>query len=185
MLESSPSIQILSKSDFKVHQAGIDRPAHTRHIRPAAAGPQLTQLAAYLPADERALVVLIADEGRTRVEVARLLHARPRTISNRYARVVARMRSPEFVLCVRHAASWPRDLRLVAERCVLAACPLRRAAQDLGMSIHTIRRLREQIQCMAQGVRLTSVFSAHINKGGDTWRGNTPRGHAQPWRHSA
>ena len=180
MTTHATQLRILSKSYLSVHSAD-----HNRRVEQAQAPADLARLAEHLPADERTLVIWICRDGMTRADVGALLRQSPRRIASRFARITRRMRTPEFALCVLHAGSWPRNMRLVAERCVLGGGSRTSAARELGVSIHTARRLHADIMAMARGARLASELNNAHSKGGDTWRGTSQIAREPRWRRSA
>lgn len=94
----------------------------------------------HIPNHDRAVIRAVYSEGKPLTEVARLLGQSTRIVSARVKRIVARLRSPAFVLVVSRRAAWPTGFRLVAEDTVLAGRSLREIARTRGLSYHVVRR---------------------------------------------
>lgn len=115
----------------------------------------LVERAALLPAPDRYLIEGVFRDGRTIAELAALWGEdpepgqTPRALRRRLHRLVARLRSPAFVLVAEQQERWEGPMARVGAACVLRGRSMREAAGELGMSIHTVRRHLDAIMALA------------------------------------
>lgn len=101
-----------------------------------------------LPDRDRLLVESIYRDGRSAVEVSRLMGAPTRTVRRRVRRIVARVLSDRFVFVLSQRDAWPVACRRVADACFIEGRSLREAAEDLRLSLHQVRRHWVGIEAM-------------------------------------
>lgn len=103
-------------------------------------GADYVAAAAWLEADEAALVRAIFDQGVTLADAARLAGTSTRTTSARLRRIVRRITSPKFLYVLRHRATWPAARARVGMVCIVNGRSAREAARRLSISMHQARR---------------------------------------------
>ena len=115
------------------------------------------QASPYLPDQDRALLEAFYRDGRPVAELAALAGCTPRVIRRRIRTLVARVLSPRFAFVAHHEPRWSPTRRRVARACVLGGRSLREAADDLALSLHTVRRHHDAInalfETLARGAR--------------------------------
>ncbi|MFG0326942.1 MAG: hypothetical protein ACF8SC_06710 [Phycisphaerales bacterium JB037] len=117
-----------------------DQAADLRRRRRRDLAEAILDRASWLPPDDRALIEAVYRDGRSAREVAALAGTTPRIVRTRLRRVVTRVMSDRFRFVVLARSSWTRTRRLVAESCVLCGRSMRQAAEELGVTLHTVRR---------------------------------------------
>ncbi len=117
----------------------------------------LVERAAALPESDRLLLEAVYRDGRSARELALLgppdpdaVEKRARAIRRRVHSLVARLASREFEYVARHAEAWPTARRRVATACVLHGMALREAARELKVSLHNVRRHRDDVFALAR-----------------------------------
>lgn len=126
-----------------------DTPPDLRRRNARSHAEQIAGRAQFLPREEHALISAVYEQGRSISELALLSGKPPRTLRRDVRRIVQRLAAPEFAFVVLHADTWSGTLRRVARCCVVEGFPVRKAAQSLHLSLHTVRKHREMIRLMA------------------------------------
>jgi hypothetical protein len=114
---------------------------------------QIAGRARFLPREERALISAVYEQGRSIAELAALCGKEPRALRRDVRRIVQRLAAPEFAFVVLHADSWSGSMGRVARCCIVEGYPVRRAAQALRLSLHTVRKHRDMVRAMAVAAR--------------------------------
>lgn len=139
------------------------RNATARSIRPIPAKIDLRQrafrdraedqiaLAEWLHPTERALIESVFDRGMTVSRLALMSGDDPRLLQRRFRRLLRRMNSREFREVIRRADTWPVTRRRIARACILQGLTLRRTAEQLRLSIHTVREQLAIIRAVING----------------------------------
>lgn len=109
---------------------------------------QIVRRADWLPREDKSILQAIYEDGRSVTEVAVLRGDSPRQLRRRVHRLVERVLSQKFTFVAAHLPSWSPTRRRVAEACVLHGLSLRRAAERLGLSHHTVRRNYEAVHAL-------------------------------------
>ncbi len=112
---------------------------------------QFVALAEWLHPTERALIESVFDRGMTVSELALMSGGDPRLLQRRLRRLLRRMNSREFREVIRRADLWPVMRRGIARACILQGLTLRRAAEELGLSVHTVREQLAIIRAAISG----------------------------------
>ncbi len=160
-------------------EGGPARVTDLRRRRREESAEEIVRSAQYLPSGERVLIESVFRDGRRVSDMARLIAGpgrptegqgdgmtgcRARALRARVRRLVRRMLTPEYRAVARWmaieklspgAAGGARGLggalrRRVAVACFLHGLPIREAARELGLSLHTVRRHRDAVAAMAQ-----------------------------------
>lgn len=132
-------------------QAAIQRVAAEaagRRIQRRRDAEFILKMAAHLPLNDRVMVELVYRDGRSAAEVARLSRRHVRTVQSRTRAAVKRIYSRDFQFLIAHEALLPRELQASARRLVLEGRGLRGTARLTGLSLHTVRRHRLQINAL-------------------------------------
>lgn len=108
-------------------------------------------LAEWLHPTERALIESVFDRGMTVSQLALMSGDDPRLLQRRLRRLLRRMNSREFREVIRRADTWPVTRRRVAQACILQGLTLRGAAEQLRLSIHTVREQLAIIRAVING----------------------------------
>lgn len=108
-------------------------------------------LAEWLHPAERALIESVFDRGMTVSRLALMSGDDPRLLQRRLRRLLRRMNSREFREVIRRADAWPVTRRRVARACILQGQTLRRAAEQLRLSVHTVREQIAIIRAVING----------------------------------
>jgi DNA-directed RNA polymerase specialized sigma24 family protein len=82
----------------------------------------------------------IYGNGQRGTDVARMLGQPLRSFRRRLRRIVKRVLAPEFPFVLRHRSRWPKVRRAVATAIFVEGRSARRAAAELGLSQHAVRR---------------------------------------------
>jgi DNA-binding CsgD family transcriptional regulator len=88
----------------------------------------------------------VYDRGMSMSELARVAGHDPRRVQNRVQRLTRRLNSPAFLFVLRHGPDWPEMRRRVAQSIILEGRSQRRAAEKLGLSIHSVRREIDRVR---------------------------------------
>ena len=131
------------------------RTSRRDHRSPAArAGRDLAErlvmLAPHLPPNERALVESVFGDGKTCVDLARLIGRNPRSVRAQLARITARMSQPLFAWVVLHESSLPRALRTIARDCILHGKSVADVARAHNIPYHQARQMRQALITLAR-----------------------------------
>lgn len=113
----------------------------------------LSQLAEWLPEQERALMQSAFGDGKPTREIAALLGVSPRRVRDLIRRLARRVASPEYAFVALNRDAWreggDRCLYEVATLCVLGGVSVRQAAKRLGLGLHAVRQARTSVLTMA------------------------------------
>ncbi len=104
--------------------------------------------AVFLDSADRALLQAVYDKGITAAEFARAMGERPEAMRRRVQRLVERLGSNPYQFVMRQLNDWPPCQRRVAESVFLKGLSHREASQQLGISLHKVRRQVERIQSL-------------------------------------
>ena len=141
----------------KVYRGGgrydPDRASDLRRKRGRDLVATLVERAAYLPQDERELIVSVYRDSRKITEVAALLDIPPRRLSVRVRKLVKRLLDPRFAFVARNREHWPRTRRRVGTMRVLFGRTMRQTADDLGLTLHQIRQHEAAIHALHEAER--------------------------------
>ncbi len=121
------------------------RPQAYRH-RDAA--EKLLDYADFLESADRALLRAIFDRGLSATEFARAMGQPPRRVRQRVQRLVQRLGSTPFQFVLRNRYAWSAARRQVAESIFLRGLTQRRAAAQLGLSLHQVRQEIERVRAL-------------------------------------
>jgi len=128
----------------------------------------LVERAAWLPAEDRALIEGVYGEGLSVAAYVRRCRDRgvgPETIScpsaaraarRRVRRLIERIMSDRFGFVTARRNTWPTTRRRVALACIVHGLSLREASKTLGLSLHTVRRHMEAVD---------ALFTEHVIAG--------------------
>lgn len=105
-----------------------------------------------LPDADRELLHMIFASGRTAVDAARLLGMPPRVVRRRLRSLVIRLHTARYLFVSLHLESWSATRRRVAAACFINGWSLSRAASELRLSYHQVRRHRGAIAAQAEAV---------------------------------
>lgn len=131
------------------------------------AGPraeQLARLSEYLAAPDRAMIRAIYTHGHSLREVGRLMQVTPDVVRRRLRRLSRRMQTPEFAFVALRHEHWPPRLAQVSRACVLEGQSLRSAAVALNLSVHAVRRVRDQALAMAKAADDLKALAARVTR---------------------
>jgi hypothetical protein len=126
---------------------------------------RLVAHAAFLPAADQVLIEAFFVQGQSAADLALLSatargqsphpnHAR--ALRRRLRQLIQRVRSREFRFVVAHLESFTPSMRRVARACILAGRSTRQAAEELGVSLYTVRRYRDAILAMDEAQHPTT-----------------------------
>ena len=104
--------------------------------------------AEFLDSTDRALLQAVFDRGITAAEIARAIGERPETMRRRVQRLVERLGSNPYQFVMRQLKNWPPCQQKVGESVFLRGLSHREASQQLGMSLHRVRREVERIRSL-------------------------------------
>lgn len=110
---------------------------------------EVVQRAEWLEESDAALVRATYRDGHAAAAVARIMQQDERGLQRRLRKLIARLVSAEFSVVIQHWGNWNSTRRAVARACVLHGRSIRVAAEQLNLSLHTVRRHREAILAMA------------------------------------
>ncbi len=113
------------------------------------------RLAGELSPEDRELIRAVYDNGCSVGRVVTATGARQApAVRRRVRRIVRRVLSARFRFILRNRARWTPSIRRVATACLIHGRTVRRAAAELGMSHHQVRRCRAAAEalCTAAGV---------------------------------
>ncbi len=123
--------------------APIPRPPRHRDT-----AERLLSYADLLDRADRALLLAIFDRGLSAAEFARAMDQPPRTVRQRVQRLVERIGSARFQFVIRNRYGWPTARRQVGQAVFLRGLTQRRAAAQLGLSLHQVRQEIERIRTL-------------------------------------
>jgi hypothetical protein len=157
------------------------RPALPAKLQPAEAAPlnlpdlrrrdarlhteQIGRRATFLPREQRALIAALYQHGHSYTQLAAISGQPVRRLRREVQRILHRLASPEFAFVALHLESWPATMRRVAQSCVLGGDPVRTAARDLCLSLHTVRKYRNLVRLLAAGPGNEFAASARSKAG--------------------
>jgi transposase-like protein len=144
--EPSPSVTVRSR--IRLPRKGSNE--LTRHVN-AAFAREVVALGQHLSPPDARLLKQVYEAGTGLGAIAELLNLDVRTVQRRVRLLTQRVRSPEFAFVLLRAATFERDMARVADACIIRGQGMRAAAESLGLSVHTVRRLREHVLAMARG----------------------------------
>jgi DNA-directed RNA polymerase specialized sigma24 family protein len=127
-------------------EAGDAESRRARRRREVAAF--IAARAEFLGPDERELMRAVYEEGKTPTDLSRLTGLRPRHIQRRVRRILRRVLSDRFLFVAAQRADWPAGRQRVATAVVLRGLSMRRAAQELGVSIYAVRYHMQAVEAM-------------------------------------
>jgi DNA-directed RNA polymerase specialized sigma24 family protein len=122
-----------------------------RRKRSRALVDQLVEYAQWLAPPDRVLIEAVYRDGRSVSDVATLMGESVRTLRRRVRMLIERINSPRFMFVVRSLDQWAPTRRRVAICCVLHGRPLRAVAEELGLSLHVVRRHRDAVYALYEG----------------------------------
>lgn len=102
----------------------------------------------YLDEQDRALLEAVYERGIPASHLARLRDEPARTVRRRVRKLAERIASPAFNFVLLHKDAWTPTRRRVAERCVLGGVSMRAAAEQLGTSLHNVRKEMNAINAL-------------------------------------
>lgn len=114
------------------------------------ASEMMSDMARRLPPAERAIMEQVFSRGMSVADIALLTGTPASTLRNRLRRLIARVRSPLYVFLDAQADLLPHDVRRTAEVMVFQGKSMRRAARDLGVSLHHVRQHVRHLRAMAR-----------------------------------
>jgi hypothetical protein len=118
----------------------------------------LVRRAAALPEPDRRLVEAVFRDQLTVSQLASIWRERKgrqadaRFLRRRLRRLVERMRSSDFETVLACRARWSPTRRRVATACVLHGLSIRQAAEELGLSLHAVRRHLHAVTAVCETV---------------------------------
>ncbi|MDQ7012964.1 MAG: hypothetical protein Q9O74_03600 [Planctomycetota bacterium] len=118
----------------------------------------LVDRAVHLPEQDRYLIEGVFRDGRPISDLAQMWREHPgpgrapRSLRRRLHRLVDRLLSPRFEVVAQLNHTWTPTRKRVATACVLHGLSTRRAAADLGISLHTVRRQVDAINAICDAV---------------------------------
>ena len=135
--------------------ATIDAVCDLRRRKRREQVERLLERSSLLPPGERSLVEAVYRDGRSVTELARAASVKgaprdPRRLSRKLRRAVRRMLSDEFVYVARHREQWPASRRRVATATCLHGLSMREASEQLGMSLHSVRRHHQAVRTLVE-----------------------------------
>jgi DNA-directed RNA polymerase specialized sigma24 family protein len=110
----------------------------------------LTDRAAWLPEEDRALIHAVYREHLTAREVAFLRGATARRVRRRLRTLIERMLSRRFEVVLRERDGWGVVRRRIATSVVLEGRTLRETAERLGLTLHAVRRQMVVIEALIE-----------------------------------
>ncbi len=113
-----------------------------------ASAERLLDYANHLDASDRALLRAVFDRGLTSTDLAEVIGQEPRAVRRRVQRLVERIGSASFQFVMRNCDGWPSSRRRVGESIILRGSTQRRAAVQLGLSLHQVRQEIERIRAL-------------------------------------
>ena len=113
-----------------------------------ASAERLLDYADHLDGSDRALLRAVFDRGLTSTDLARVIGQEPRAVRRRVQRLVERIGSASFQFVMRNCDGWPSSRRQVGESIILRGSTQRRAAVQLGLSLHQVRQEIERIRAL-------------------------------------
>ncbi len=114
---------------------------------------RLLELAQPLPDADRLLLEQVYRQGQTFADLARLMGQREWTLRRRVARLVKRMRQPQYRFLLKRRDLLDKPVRRCAELAYFQAYSLRRIAQVTGQSLHQVRRCMHDFQVVSRLLR--------------------------------
>lgn len=118
----------------------------------------LVDRAAFLLEQDRYLIEGVFRDGRPISDLAGMWHEHPaggcapRSLRRRLHRLVDRLLSPRFEVVAQLNHTWTPTRKRVATACILHGLSTRRAAAELGISLHTVRRQVDAINTICDAV---------------------------------
>ena len=104
--------------------------------------------ASVLPPQERALLESVYEEGMTVARLAGLRNECPRALRRRLRRLIARVLSPRYAFVMSARAGWTPARRKIATDVVLHGRSMRRSAEALGYTFHTVRKEMQSVDAL-------------------------------------
>jgi len=135
------------------HRYDPDQASDLRRRRGRDLVAALVERAAYLPQDERELILAVYRDSRKIIEVAALLNEPPRRLRTRVRKLVKRLLDPRFAFVARNREHWPRTRRRVGTMRILFGRTMRQTATDLGLTLHQIRQHEAAIHALHEAER--------------------------------
>lgn len=102
----------------------------------------------YLSEEERAILRSVIVDQRAVKDIAPLTGHSARVVRRRVNRAILRVLGPRFAFVLERRGSWTPTRRHVATLCFINGRSVRDAAQELGVSLHAVRRHREAIEAL-------------------------------------
>ena len=135
------------------HPNDIHTLSDLRRRRPRDLADTLVSRAQHLLPEDRALISAVYQDNLTAIQVAELTSVPARTVRRRIKALVERLLSPRFEFVARSRQRWSPTRRRVAEACALRGMTLRAAAEDLNVSLHTVRRHMDAVAAQQEALR--------------------------------
>lgn len=101
-----------------------------------------------LQPEDAALLRAVFMDGKSIAEVALLARLSVARLRRHVHKLLRRVLSPHFEFVVRNCRAWEPERRRVAHQTVVLGAPLRKAATDLKMSLHTVRGHHQSIRTL-------------------------------------
>lgn len=118
----------------------------------------LVDRARHLPEPDRFLIEGVFRDGRPISDLAEMWRTHrdgpkaPRALRRRVHRLVDRLLSPRFEIVAGLRHTWSPTRKRIATACVLHGLSTRQAADNLGVSLHTVRRQVDAINAICDAV---------------------------------
>ena len=114
---------------------------------------------AALPKADQAFIRAVYLHQQSTEEVARVQGTSGRSVRRRLKAILQRACSREFVYVLGHRHEWPEERRRIGTAIFVQGLTTRRAAADLGLSYHQVRREKDAIAalCAAHALRVPAA----------------------------
>ncbi|HCT44140.1 MAG: hypothetical protein CMJ35_03460 [Phycisphaerae bacterium] len=131
---------------------------------------RLIRRADWLQGQDRELVLAMFDRSMSAAAISRMTGIPARQIRKRLRQLVTRLNDPRVAYVVAHHNSWNPTMKAIGQELFVHGRTMREVCQDLGLSLHCVRKNRDAIEAMA-------LAQQHRARPSRTWR-RTERGGA-------
>jgi len=115
------------------------------------------------------LVLSIFRDGRTACSIAKLTNQPPRIIRKRIKRLVTRLNDPCVAYVIAHLDQWSKSRREIAHALFIQGYSMRETTDELGVSLYSVRKHRQEIEAMCQAT-LSSKSESTSTSNLRAWR---------------
>ena len=110
---------------------------------------RLVRRAHWLEPSDRELVLAVFERGQSAAAIAGMSGEPVRRIRKHIRQLVARLNDPRVAYVVAHHNAWGKTMQGVGKQFYIQGRTMREVSEQLGISLHCVRKNRDAIEAMA------------------------------------